>query len=249
MSLNQNQLNSLAAQQQQTTAQVNRLISQSTDALTCGPSCQKTRTADTLHQNYLNAQANVETAPFQLQQAEQKYYTFTQGTAGYGAIRANTVAQQAAGVTSSATTIFQSGVDTATDLNTTYNSLNSTYQNTFELLKKYLEGNAELQDQINEINTDTVTNDRKTYYESQGYDKLKSWYKLFMWIYIFLLIIYFIGIFLAGSGYSFIAKFGILIAFMLYPFVVNYVVMFVYNGLYRVYSLFPKNAYTTLKND
>jgi len=247
MPLNQTQLNSLASQQEQTTAQINQLVAQSTDALTCGPNCQRTRTADTLHQDYLNAQANVETAPVQLQTAEQNYYTFTQGTAGYNAVRANAVTQQATQVTTTATTTFQNGVDSATTLTTTYDSLSSTYQNTFELFKKYLEDNAELQDEINEINTDTVTNDRKTYYESQGYNKLKSWYKLFAWIYFFLLIVYIIGLFLAGSGYSFIAKFGILIALILYPYVINYVFMFVYNGLSRVYSLLPKNAYTTLQ--
>jgi len=249
MSLNQTQLNSLSAQQQQTTDQINTLISQSTDALTCGPNCQKTRTSDSLQQTYLNAQANVETAPVQLQEAERNYYTFTQGTAGYNAVRSNAVTQQATQATNTATTTFQTGVDSATSLTTTYNSLSSTYQNTFDLLKKYLEENSELQDEINEINTDTVTNDRKTYYESQGYDKLKSWYKLFMWIYIFLIIVYFIGLFLAGSGYSFIAKFGILIALILYPFVINYVVMFVYNSLSSVYNLLPKNAYTTLNQN
>jgi len=248
MSLNKNQLNSLAAQQQQTTDQINALIAQSSDALMCGPNCQKTRKADSLQQTYLNAQANVETAPVQLQTAEQNYYTYTQGTAGYNSIRANAIMQQAAQATDSASATFQNGVDSATSLTATYNSLSSTYQNTFELLQKYLEENVELQDEINEINTDTVTNDRKTYYESQGYDKLKSWYKLFMWIYIFLVAIYVIGIFLAGSSYSFIAKFGILIGLILYPFAINYVVMFVYTSLRRVYDLLPKNAYTTLAN-
>jgi hypothetical protein len=247
MSLNQFQLNSLATQQQQTTDQINALISQSTDALTCGPNCQKTRKSESLKQDYLNAQENVETAPYQLETAEKNYYTYTEGTAGYNAIRANAVTQQAAAVTDSASSAFQQGVDAATNLTTTYNSLNTTYQNAFELYKKYLEENAKLQNEINEINTDTVTNDRKTYYESQGYNKLQSWYKLFKWIYIFLLIIYVIGLFLAGSRYSFISKIGILFALILYPFVINYVVMFVYNGLSRIYSLLPKNAYTTLQ--
>jgi hypothetical protein len=247
MSLNQTQLNSLSEQQQQTTDQINKLVSQSTDALTCGPNCQKTRTANSLQQTYLNAQANVETAPSQLQEAEKNYYTFTQGTAGYNAVQRTTVTEQAATATNSATTTFQNGVDSATTLTTTYNSLSSTYQNAFELYKKYLEENAELQGEINEINTDTVTNDRKTYYESQGYSKLQSWYTLFKWIYILLLIVYVIGLFLLGSSFSFISKIGILFALILYPFVINYIVMVVYNGLRRVYSLLPKNAYTTLQ--
>ena len=39
----------------------------------------------------------------------------------------------------------------------------------YELYKKYLEENSNLQMQINKLNTDTITNDRKSYYESQGY--------------------------------------------------------------------------------
>jgi len=249
MSINQTQLNNLAAQQQESTDQINQLLQQSSDALTCGPNCQKQRKSNLLHQEYLNAQANIETAPVQLQQAEKDYYTYTQGTAGYIAIRKNQVTKQAAEAVNSATTTFQSGVDSATTLTDTYDSLMSTYDNTFELYKKYLEENAELQDQINEINTDTFTNDRKTYYESQGFNKLQSWYKLFKWIYIIFLVVYIIGFIFIRTGYSFKTKLFILIALILYPFVINYIVVFIYNGTLRLYDLLPKNAYTTLQND
>lgn len=246
MSSNQSQLNTLAAQQQQTTDQINQLITQSSSALTCGPNCQKTQNTEVLRQDYLDAQSNVETAPIQLQQAEQNYYTYTQGTSGYNAVRASSLSQQATALVGSTTSTFQSDVDNATDLTTTYNSLDTTYQKLYDLYGKYLEENYELQMQINELNTDVITNDRKAYYKGQGYDKLNSWYILFKWIYVFLVFIYILGMLLAGSSYSFMAKFGILIALILYPFVINYIVMFVINFIARIYGLFPQNAYTTI---
>lgn len=242
MSQNQCKLNS----QQKTTDQINQLIQQSTDALTCGPNCQKTRKSDSLRQDYMNAQANVETAPYKLHEAEKKYYIYTEGTVGYNAVILKESTKKANQLTTSITNAFQSDVDSAKSLTETYNSLYITYQNTFELYEKYLRENSELQYQINEINTDTITNDRKTYYEGQGYTKLQSWYSLFKWIYIFLLVVYFIGIFLAGGKYSFLSKFGILILLILYPFLINYIVIFIYKTGARIYELFPKNAYTTL---
>ena len=246
MSGNQSQLNTLAAQQQQTTDQIYQLITQSSSALTCGPNCQKTQNTEVLRQDYLDAQANVQTAPIQLQEAEQNYYTYTQGTAGYNVVKASSVSQQASALVGSTTTTFQSDVDNATDLTTTYNSLDTTYQKLYDLYEKYLEENYELQMQINEVNTDVITNDRKAYYKGQGYDKLNSWYILFKWIYVFLVFIFILGMLLAGSNYSFMAKFGILIALILYPFVINYIVMFVINFIMQIYSLLPKNAYTTI---
>ena len=232
---------------QQTTDQINQLIAQSADALMCGPSCQQAREASSLQQAYVNAQANVDTAPAQLQQAEQNYYTYTQGTAGYNTIRANSATTQAADAASSAAATFQAGVDSATELTNTYNSLHITYQNTFDLYQQYLNKNAALQGEISQINTDTVTNDRKTYYESQGYNKLQSWHTVFRWIYIILLVVYVIGMVVVGSSYSFMAKIFILLALIIYPFVINNLLLFIYSSFLHLYSLLPKNAYTTIE--
>lgn len=107
--------------------------------------------------------------------------------------------------------------------------------------------NAALEGEISQINTDTVTNDRKTYYESQGYNKLQSWYTLFRWIYIILLVVYVIGMVVVGSNYSFMAKFFILVALLIYPFVINNLLLFIYSSFLQLYSLLPKNAYTTIE--
>jgi len=211
------------------TDQINNLIKQSTESLLCGPECQKNKKSELLHQGYLDAQSNVKTAPFRLKEAEKSYYTYTQGNAEYNKINETAITKQATANALSATTEFNTNIDNTKDLITTYNSLNNTYQNTNELYEKYLRENKDLQIKSNNINTDTVTNDRKSYYKSQEYDKLNSWYRLLKWIYIFLIIIYILGMFLSRSNYSILSKIGILIVLILYPFIINYIVVLIYN--------------------
>jgi hypothetical protein len=232
---------------QQTTSQINRMVSQSADALTCGPDCQKKRRAEELKQKFLDAQANVNTSSSQLENAAKEYYTFTQGTAGYNNYLATQVSAQAKTTTTAAQTTFSSAADKLRKLTETYDTLNNTYTNTFNLYEKYLLENSILQGKIDAISTDTVTSDRKSFYESQGVDNLNNWYILLKWIYIILLVIYVFGMILAGSNYSFLTKFLIFVAFIIYPFVVVYLVSFLYNGIMRINSLLPKNAYTTME--
>jgi len=231
---------------QQTTTQINKMISQSADALTCGPNCQRTRHAEELKQKFLDAQANVNTSSAQLNNAAKEYYTYTQGEAGYRKYLTTQVSAEAKTTTTKAKTAFTSAADKLKTLTKTYDSLHTSYTNAFNLYEKYLLENSILQGKIDAINTDTVTSDRKSFYEGQGLDNLNNWYILLKWIYIILIIVYVFGMILAGSNYSFLTKFLILIAFIIYPFVVVYVVSFLYNGITRINSLLPKNAYTTV---
>jgi len=232
---------------QQTTNQINKMISQSADALTCGPTCQKNRRTEELKQKFLDAQANVNTSSTQLENAAREYYTYTQGTAGYNKYLAAQVSSEAKAATTKAKTSFSSATDKLKTLTNTYETLHATYLNTFSLYEKYLLENSVLKGKIDAINTDTVTSDRKSFYESQGVDNLNNWYILLKWIYIILIIVYVFGMILAGSNYSFLTKFLILIAFIIYPFVIVYLVSFLYTGILRINSLLPKNAYTTME--
>jgi hypothetical protein len=228
-------------------SQVNTMITNSAASLTCGPDCQKVRYSEELRQKFLDAQANVNAAPAKLDTAAKEYYTYTQGVAGYNRYLSGQVSSEAKDITTTATSTFSSASDKLLALTKTYNELNSTYINTIDLYKKYLIDNSILEGRINGISTDTVTSDRKSFYEGQGVDNLNNWYILLKWIYIILLIVYVFGMILVGSNYSFLTRFFILIAFIIYPFVIVFVVSLLYGGLLRFLSLFPKNAYTTME--
>lgn len=242
MSGNQQQIQQLQQQLkiQDTTNKINQMISQSADALTCGPNCQKTRKTEQLQQKYLDAQANVNTAPAQLDAAAKNYFTYSQGTAGYNKYVASQATMSANSVVAETTSAYSSAVQNVEELTKTYENLNTTYNNSFDLYKKYLTENAELQASISEINTDTVTSDRKTFYESQGLDHLNAWYSFLKWIYIFIVVVYFIGLLLTKSSYTLFTRILILIAFIIYPFVINYFVAFVYNNTMKLKTFFNK---------
>jgi hypothetical protein len=227
-------------------SQINDMISNSAAQLTCGPDCQKARYSEELKQKFLDAQANVNAAPAKLDAAAKEYYTYTQGANGYNRYLSGQVSSEAKDLTSSASSTFSSASDKLLALTKTYNELNATYINSIDLYKKYLIENSVLQGKIDAISTDTVTSDRKSFYEGQGLDNLNDWYILLKWIYIFLIVVYVFGMILAGSNYSFLTKFFILVAFIIYPFVIVFVISLLYEGFLRFLSLFPKNAYTTI---
>jgi Mn2+/Fe2+ NRAMP family transporter len=225
---------------QDTTTQINQMISQSADALTCGPNCQKTRKEEQLKQQYLDAQANVNTAPAQLETAAKNYYTYAQGTSGYNKYLTSQAAMSANSVVASATNTYSSALQNVQDLTKSYDNLTTTYNNSFDLYKKYLSENAFLQASISEINTDTVTSDRKSFYESQSLDHLNAWHSFLKWMYIFFVVVYFIGLLLTKSSYSLLTRILILIAFIIYPFVINYFVAFFYNSAMKLKVFFNK---------
>jgi hypothetical protein len=225
------------------TNKINDMISQSTDALICGPNCQKNRKIAILRQKYLDAQENVNTAPSQLESAAKEYYTYTQGTAGYNKYLASQTTTNANSVSSTAAKTFSTALENANDLTSTYNKLHATYTNTFDLYKRYLIDNEVMQGRINTINTDTITSDRRAFYESQGIDNLNNWYIFLKWMYISLVVVYILGLFLASSNYRFLTKLFILLIFIIYPFVINYIILFIYSYMLKIYKMLPKNAY------
>ena len=62
--------NNTLLQQQNTTNQINKMLEQASEALLCGPTCQKIKLTDELKQKYLDAQTNLETAPIQVEQSK-----------------------------------------------------------------------------------------------------------------------------------------------------------------------------------
>ena len=94
--------------------------------------------------------------------------------------------------------------------------------------------------------SDIVTTDRKTYYETQNYETLVSWYRIFRWIYFILVVVFIIAIFLADSASSLLRKILMLILVIAYPLVITYVVTYAISIRDRVILLMPKNIYRSL---
>jgi len=226
--------------------QVNQLIQAANQAITCGPACQEQTKIEDLQKKYLNAQANVATAPQQLVSAEKEYYTASKGAAYYSDFLKNQLQGRADILGNTLKTNFQKNIQLTTDFSQTYDSLSSNYQNILELFNGYVNSNESLKSEVNGVQKDIVTNDRKTYYEYENLSGMKNWYYLFKWIYIILVFVFIIGIFLVKNSYSLKYKFFLLVIFILYPFVIDFIVIYIIQLFLRLYSLLPTNIYTNL---
>ena len=231
-------------------AAANSMAQQASAALICGPDCQQRNTEATLKQQYTDASTNIITAPEKLVQAEKNYYTFTGSHGGetYSTFLDGKYQKIADDLKIDINSNFDDNITAATGLNNTYNTLYINYQNIQDRFDNLQQENTDIDNKIKLLASDMVTNDRKSFYEMQGYDNLYGWYKFFLWIYIILVVAFVIACFFVNSGYSNTRKFLILIALIIYPFVIHIVILFLikkWNYLY--YFRVPKNAHINIR--
>ena len=240
--------NNMLLKQQDLTNQINQMLAQSQQSLMCGPGteCERAKKTENLQQKYLAAQTNILSASYQEQEAEKAFYTYTQGDAAYNAMQSKKLNEDAEKKANELHSRFNENSTTATELNDTLSSLTTNFQHVTELYQDYLKENAILREKIKAYGNDVVTSDRKTYYETQNYDILKTWYFIWRWIYFVLLIVFGVGIFLSKSGYSVWSKLVFFALFALYPYFIDYVVLYLLKAGANLISLMPRNVYTTL---
>ena len=235
-----------AKQQQSTTDIINSMISQ-TNSLACGPSCQKTQEAERLQGLLYNAKQNLVTAPIQVNQAEQNYYTYTLGTSGYQKIRNEEGTADATTLCNNIQDTFNANIKTAKTLNDTYSSLYTNYEYVVELLQNYIDENKHIEKRVHTIHSDIVTNDRKTYYESQHLMNLRTWYVYLWWVYIALVLFFIVAsIFWGGYRMRILYKLLLVLILAIYPFVAYSIFVCIMDLFAYFYSLIPSNIYKKL---
>ena len=238
---------SICKQQQETSEQLNALLLQSAEAITCGPTCQKMKETQQLEQQYLNAQTNIQTAPIQLENARKAFYTFTEGTGAYNTMLEQDLQAKANDISNKLTNIFNKEIELANTLNTFYNSDIINTQNTIELCETYVKKNKELEKAVKNTRGDVVTNDRKSYYEIQQSDNLTFWYRTLMTIYYLLLVVFFLGTIFSPNKLSLLTKIVLTILLFIYPFIISPIANYVIGNLNNLITyLFPKNVYNNL---
>jgi hypothetical protein len=247
-----NKYNSVLEQQEllkrQLNAQdkINSLLETSSQSLLCGPDCQKFKTSDELKQKYLDAQTNKITAPIKLEESRKNYYVFTEGENYYNNMLEDELKKKAEQLSINISENFNEEISSAKTMNEFYNTsvINSNY--TQELLNQYTEKNADLKLKLRDNHGDILTNDRKTYYESNALERLRLWYTFWWYIYYLLVIVFLLAIFLSPSNFSIIVKLIVLVILVFYPYYVDYVSTMITNFLKNMYNSLPKSVYNDL---
>ena len=222
----------------------NTLISQASDAILCNSECRNQREADNLKQNYLNSQTNLASASNQVQVAEKKYITFTQGQSGYNDLLDNQLQEKAEQIANKFTEYFDTDSQEIKTQFETYHGLLLNFKNVAELYLKYKKENIQLIKDLKNETNDVLTNERKTYYEDQKIDGLKGfYYYILLGIYIICLIGFIVFSLINPSQTNLKIKLATIIGFILLPFFSTWILGKIIYLIYKVYDLLPKNVY------
>ena len=222
----------------------NTLISQASDAVLCNSECRQQRTADKLKQNYLNSQTNLASASNQVQVAQKNYVTFTQGASGYNDVLEKQLQQKAQEIVDKFKEYFDNDSKEVTTQIDTYEGLLINFKNVAELYLKYKTENVQLIKDLKDETSDVLTNERKTYYEDQKIDGLKSfYYYILLGIYIIFLIGFIIFSIKYPSQTTFSVKLVSIVGFILLPFFSTWILGKIIYLIYSAYELLPKNVY------
>ena len=225
---------------------INQLLELSAQELICGPDCQKNKISTELKQKYLDAQTNLQTAPINLENTKKNFYVYTEGVPFYDNMLEEELKKKSNKISTLISENFNNELSYANTMNIYLNTalINSKY--TTELLENYLEKNKNLKLQLKERYGDILTNDRKTFYETDALNSLILWYKLFWYIYYVLVVILILAFMFSPSNLSRINKIIISVLVIFYSYYIDYIVRWIYSLWRSLISRLPKNVYNNL---
>jgi len=243
---NKDNKTNLLKDQQISQETINNLLEQASNATLCGPTCQQIRVSQELKQKYLDAETNMQTAPINLEQSRKNYYVFTEGQNEYENMNEKELVTKATTISELIEQNFNNEVTNANTMNILLNTALINSEHTIKLFEDYLEKNKNLKLKIKDKHGDILTNDRKTYYETEALDNLKSWYKFFLIIYFILIIILCLSLVFASHNLTIMKCIIISVLTIFYPLYINYFVKWIYSLWVSFVNRLPKNVYNDL---
>lgn len=115
-----------------------------------------------------------------------------------------------------------------------------------ELYDVYSNKNDELNKVSKEYTEDILTNNRKTYYETEALHGLQNWNTFFWYIYYICFILFLLGIILAPNSVPRYISIIIACFILIYPYVIEGIIYKVKEYFNIFYKIYPKNVYNNL---
>ena len=224
--------------------QFNSFLQKATDAVTCNSECQRSRTIDSLKQQFENAQTNTQSANYQLQVAQKNYVTFSEGEGAYNDLLEQQLEDEVNLISQQFQEYFDKEATQTSRLIQTYGGILINFKNIVDLYFNYKNENIQLFEKLKEDTNDVLTNERKTYYIDQENDTLTYFYFYFLLIiYIIIVICYLVFSLIYPSDVSILKRILIYIGLNILPFLSYFILAGVIYIGYKIFDLIPKNIY------
>lgn len=236
----------LLKKQQLSTEKLSSLLEQSLNVINCGPDCQKEKITKELKKKYEDAGTNLQTAPVQLETSKKHYYVFSQGRSFYNEMIEKELKKKAEIMGKMIADNFRDEIINAKTMNSYYNTELTNSDHTKELYAVYLEKNKVIQNGIKNHHADVLTNDRKTYYETEALEDLKSWYTFFWYLYYLCVMPIFTFALITKSSLHFAVRIIIANVLLAYPYYIDFIVRSIYGVFHSAWKQLPKNVYNDL---
>ena len=221
----------------------NSFIQKAQKVIMCDSNCQRQKKADELKQKYLESEDNLASADNKVYVAKKNYLTFTEGELGYNNKRQEELETKAKMITKTYKENFNKDIKLLHSKINSYDGITMNVKNIIELYSTYKNENEDLTKNIKDNTSDVLTNERKTYYQSQGIDDLKFYYYyILLLIYVILVIIYTFNSLVYKSQLSLKNRIITLIVLLLFPLFSSWLLELIINIMYNGYKLLPKNV-------
>jgi hypothetical protein len=220
---NQDNKDDLLQQQMATQQKINELLSTSASTLACGPDCQKQKISEELKEKYLDAQANIQTAPANLESAKKNYYIYTEGKTYYNSMEEDELKKKAETLANELKNKFNEEKENALTMNSYLQTALINSSHTEDLFSEYKHQNYLLTKEISDSHGQILTNDRKTFYEEHAIQDLKFWRKFLGYLYLFLSIVMVCSLVLVKNSLNWISRIMLGVLVFTFPYYMNFV--------------------------
>ena len=230
------------------TDSLNTIVNKATTTLTASKKGDKRSTnyLSELKAAYDKAKYNLSTAPTNVKTTQKAYIVAKDGEVEYEQIIKEEASQQAE---KEVLKLFEEYLSLLEMVYTEAEALEIAEEGIGymdDVLLQTISNNAVSEEYIEKSSNEIMTNNRKSYYEQDKYNNLKSWNRIWFWSYLFLWVIFSLSLFLTTNEYSqlsIISKVGLIISFIVYLFIAKYIVLMIISFIVFCITLFPKNVY------
>lgn len=225
-------------------ANANDLIEKQKAHLACDPQCEREKKLAKLREIYDTKEDNLESAPLQMEIARKNWLEFKYGKDDYVTKASAALKKEADKVIAEMTEIWDQEESMITDLISDYTSMRSTHADMERYRDRISASVKRLDKNFAAKQNDTVTNDRKAFYQNQGIDNLRYWFHFLRWAYAAIVITYIVGVFSLPTTTSSKMKYGMLVMLLAFPFVVAVIAVASFAMIRTIVSKLPYNAFT-----
>jgi len=206
-------------------SQINSLIEKSTDSLLCNTECQNERTANDLKNQYEQAKLNYKNGKKQILYTEKNYYVFVNGENEYNEYIDNKLSVEADKLINKYKNEMNDYETNNQNLLDEIQLINENGENTYDLYNEYIKDNKFIKNKYNTYKSIVFTNFRKSYYQTNEYEKILNKYNYYFIFYYFFSCIYIFLLFVYGfKKYSLKTIILIVIFVLIYPICIYYFV-------------------------